>query len=140
MKWEKKGNLTFFHFFTLNYKSFFKFFFYNKNLFFWDIWCWCSSKNKQMVGWLKWPSLPIWPPSQLLTVWAAPTCYTSKEHNLIAQKIFEKLIYSLKWKIEKRRISVFTPFHIGVLCTITLGPFKQALERSKWKNNSLFQQ
>ena len=117
---------------------FFKSFSYIKNVFFWGILCWCSLENEQMRGALKWPFLQIEPPYHLLTFWCTPTWYTSKEHIFIVGKRFEKLIYSLLEKIEKRRFFFFTPFHIGVLCTKTLKLFRQASEWSNWKNFSIF--
>ena len=107
-------------------------------MFFWDVWCWCSSKNEPMGGGLKWPFLPIQPPSQLLTDWAAPTCYTSKEHIFIVEKIFEKLINSLRWKNWKKANSPFYPIPHDVICTKTLRHLRQVLECLKWKKKLHF--
>ena len=102
---------------------------------FWATSSWCSLNIEYLDGGSK---AAMSAPSSYIKFWATSTWCTSKDHIFHVGKVFKHQNYILFLKNGRKWIFCFAPFHIGALCSKTLGRFRQSLEWSYQKNFCIF--
>ena len=105
----------------------FEYFAYMKKVIFWATSSWCSSKIEFLEGGSKAATVAYECPSYFIKFWATLAWCTSKDHIFYVDKVFKQQILFHFWKNWKNWIFCFAPFHIGVLCSKTLGRFRKSI-------------
>ena len=110
-----------------------------KNVIFWGISCWCSSKFDIVWGGThKLQSQLLSPPLETQFLSYINMMYLKRSHFLCRWSIQTAKFNFVFEKTKKKSIFCFALIHIGALCSKTLEHFWQALEWSYQKNFCIF--
>ena len=107
----------------------FEYFTHMKNVIFWDTSSWCSSKIEFLEGGSKAAIVDYECPLTLYQIFSyIYMMYLKRSHFSCRQRIQTAKFFFVFEKTDKNSIFYFALFHIGALCSKTLGCLRQALE------------